>query len=370
MKYFLEKYWWAGEIGLLVLCFRFPDLFPLFIFIGIILFTQSKQGKALFDISSWDNDDISIKKEKPSRDETKKEPLRQNQSFSHSPMNNTPNKMSFDPKGFSPSIIIVALIGFLALSIMMDGVVSIPAGSTGVVFDKLSKEVKKETLPSGINFKIPFFQEVTVISTRIQEYKVNPQKNSIQPLTKDTQSLDVELTVQYFIDKDQAPQLFEKIKGDYENKVRAGVEAVVLEVILQYSSAELSAPENRKKAQEEIKSLLTTKYNENFITLHDVLITKIIFSEKYMDAIEQKQITEQNIQKAENEKKEAEVRKKITIVNAEAEAESIKLKGEALSNAPEIIQLEFVEKMAPDINWGILPDGAIPMINTSDLQKK
>ena len=104
--------------------------------------------------------------------------------------------------------------------------------------------------------------------------------------------------------------------------------------------------------------------------LEDILIRDVKFSGKYLESIEQEQVAKVKIKTAENEKKEAEVRKQITIVKAEAEAKALELKGEALSKNPEIIQLQFVEKMAADINWGILPDGAVPLINPSDLQKK
>jgi regulator of protease activity HflC (stomatin/prohibitin superfamily) len=56
------------------------------------------------------------------------------------------------------------------------------------------------------------------------------------------------------------------------------------------------------------------------------LVRNIKFSDIYLNSIEEKQIAEQKIQKAEFEKKEAIIRKEKTIIEAEAEAEAIKLK--------------------------------------------
>jgi len=60
------------------------------------------------------------------------------------------------------------------------------------------------------------------------------------------------------------------------------------------------------------------------------------------------------------------------IINAQAEAEknkieaggeaaAITLKQNALAQNPLIIQYEFVQKLSPNITWGILPDGVVPI---------
>jgi len=53
--------------------------------------------------------------------------------------------------------------------------------------------------------------------------------------------------------------------------------------------------------------------------------------------------------------------------DAQAEAEQIKIKGEALKLYPQIIQLEFIQKMAPNINWGILPEGVLPFLDLAKI---
>ena len=347
-------------------------------FLGMILFLFSKTGKDIFndisDLEQWEqgsgnNADkkISITK-KPEISEKKTEISHINNTnipfFKN--MNNKNNK-----NGFSPTMIFAGIFGFIILSIVSDGVVSIPAGSTGVVFDKFSGGVKEETLPSGISLKLPFIQKVTIINTRLQEETINSNRNPISALTKDGQKVNVEVTVQYIINRKDASKLYEEIGMDYKSKVvTAGVRSIVREVITGFNSTELFSNEARKKAKGEMRADLEKNYKANYIELKDVLIRDVKFSEKYLDSIEEKKVAEQQIQKAEFEQKEAEVRKEIKIIQAQGEAEAIKLKGAALKGSPEIIQLSFVEKMAPNINWGILPDGAIPMINPESLGKK
>ena len=264
----------------------------------------------------------------------------------------------------------VGLLGLIIFSVIADGVVSIPAGHTGVVFSKISGGIQSQTLNPGINFKIPFLETVTQLDTRIQEQTINSKKDPIEALTKDGQTVGIDITVQYKITPENAPKIVQEIGLDYENKViTPGVRSVVREVITGYDSTELFSQDSRTKAELEILTQLTENYANKFITLEDTLVRDVKFSEKYLDAIEEKKIAEQQIQKSEFERQNAEVQKEKKIIEAQAEAESIRLTGEALNASPEVIQLQFVEKMAPQISWGILPDGAIPMMNISDMQK-
>jgi hypothetical protein len=52
----------------------------------------------------------------------------------------------------------------------------------------------------------------------------------------------------------------------------------------------------------------------------------------------------------------------------EGDAEAIRLRGETLRANPQVIQYQFVEKMAPNIKWGVLPSGSIPLLDLSQLQ--
>ena len=74
-------------------------------------------------------------------------------------------------------------------------------------------------------------------------------------------------------------------------------------------------------------------------------------------------MAEQRIQKAEYQRLEAEKLKEKKIIEAQADAEAIRLKGISLRNYPQVIEFEFVQKMADDINWGVLPDSILPMLN-------
>jgi len=54
-------------------------------------------------------------------------------------------------------------------------------------------------------------------------------------------------------------------------------------------------------------------------------------------------------------------------MTAEADARSIDIRQAVLSKNPTIIQWEFVQKLAPNIQWGILPQNAVPLLNMQNL---
>lgn len=54
-------------------------------------------------------------------------------------------------------------------------------------------------------------------------------------------------------------------------------------------------------------------------------------------------------------------------IEAAGEAEAITLKQAAIAKNPLIIQYEFVQKLSPNINWGVLPDSVVPFLDANQL---
>ncbi len=272
--------------------------------------------------------------------------------------------------------IIISLLIVLATFIVIDGLVSVPAGHVAVIYDR-GRGVLDEELPPGLHLKIPFWQTSIVMETRLQEYTMSiaPGEGAyyyadpISSLTEDGQQVDVDATIWYYIDNQKASDIYQDIGLNYEEKViRPDVRRVIREAVTDYSSKSLYNLETREQLSADIRERLTASYATKNIILDDVLIRNIRFSEVYLDAIEQKQVEQQKIEKAEYERQQAEIIKQKKIIEAEAEAEAIKIRGEALRENPEIIELNFVEKMAPNINWGILPDNTIPLLDLKSIQ--
>lgn len=255
--------------------------------------------------------------------------------------------------------------------LVIDGFTSIPAGSVGVIYDR-GRGVLPTSLPEGLHLKIPFWQVIEKMDTRLQAYTMsidpdegeNYDDDSIESLTKDGQKVHADITIQFRINGNDAAWIYQNIGLDYGTKViRPGIRNVARDVITGYDSTQLFTQQTRTEAQEKMRTELETLYAVNKVELQNVLLRNIAFSDIYLQAIEDKQVAQQRIQKAEYERQEAEKVKERKIIEAEAEAEAIRLKGETLRANPQVIQFEFVQKMSSNINWGVLPSDILPLVD-------
>ena len=332
---------------------------PIIIFSLIYLFSQKKN----FLKENFDNlkKSVNSNKTKAKSQAIDYDKLFKNNLFSN--FNNMP-KLKF-------SHIISGIIILIIAFVVIDGLVSVPAGHVAVIYDR-GRGVVEEELPEGLHLKVPFWQTATIMETRLQAYTMSIATSegeiygddAIEALTKDGQKVNVDVTVQYRIAPEDASYIYQKVGLDYKDKIiRPEVRSIIREVVTGYESKSLFDIEPRQKAAKQMEDSLKERYASKKVVLESLLLRNIQFSASYINAIEEKQIAEQKIQKAEYERQEAEKIKEKKIIEAQAEAEAIRLKGETLKQNPQVIQFEFVQKMAPNIDWGIMPDNIVPLVD-------
>jgi regulator of protease activity HflC (stomatin/prohibitin superfamily) len=120
-------------------------------------------------------------------------------------------------------------------------------------------------------------------------------------------------------------------------------------------------------------------FEKNGIKLTAFLLRNVTFSDEYAQSIEQKQIAQQNAERAkflvQLESQEAErvrVQAKgladaaisratgdaeAQVIRAKSEAQALTLVSEALKDNPSLLTFRYIEKLAPTINTIILPSG-------------
>lgn len=272
-------------------------------------------------------------------------------------------RVSTKAKTFIIGTIIVVLI-------ILDGLVSVPPGHVGIIYDR-GRGVLASELPEGLHLKIPFWQVSYLTDVRTQEYTMSVaagegavySDDSMTAPTSDGQTVWVDATVLFHVDRTMAAELFQEVGPDYVQKiVRPIARSQIRGQIAKYTAIDVYA-KKRDEAEAQIDEKIKELYAEKDVVLEKLLLRHIAFSDQYASAIEEKQVAEQRIQKAEYQKLEAAELKQKIIIEAEAEAEAISLKGKSLRLNPQVIQFEFVQKMAPDISWGIMPDSIVPLIN-------
>ncbi|MBQ6789093.1 MAG: prohibitin family protein [Clostridia bacterium] len=239
---------------------------------------------------------------------------------------------------FKFSIIIIAVLVILAGIVITSAVAIVPAGCSGVVltFGKASDNVMSE----GLNFKVPFMQEVVIISNKIQKQEVEAAA-----VSKDLQTVSSNIAVNYRVLGSSSASIYKNIGRDYETIILLpAVQESMKSVSAKYTAEELITL--RAQVGEEIKSTLVEKVEEYGIHVEKFNIVNFDFSEEFNDAIEAKQVAEQNLIKTKTEQEQA-------LVIAEAQAEVIRKKAQAQADAnkllsesltPEVVEYEKIQK--------------------------
>lgn len=248
------------------------------------------------------------------------------------------------------NIIIVAAAVLLAVFVLANCFTIVGAGHTGVVVT-LGK-VNDGVLQEGIHFKAPFVQKIVKIDNRIVKLEVNTEAFS-----KDLQTVVTTLAINYRVDTSKSYSIYKNIGSNYEAVLVVPAVNEVLKATTALYTAEESVT-NRSLISDGLIEGLNDKLNNIGLFVTDVNIINFDFSEAFINAIEEKQVAQQKLLKAETEKQTA-------ITNAEAEAETTRIKAQAEADAnnkikaslsEEVIRSKFYEK------W----DGNLPQAMGSD----
>ena len=232
-------------------------------------------------------------------------------------MDNVTNVNLKNPK--MKKLIIAAVILVLAAIIGFSSITIVDAGHTGVVVT-LGK-VNEGVLQEGIHAKIPFVQNVVMIDNRIQKLEVQTEAFS-----KDLQSVDTTLAINYRVDTSKSYSIYKNIGANYEDVLVTPAVNEVLKAITATYTAEETVT-NRALISDGLVTGLNEKLNSIGLYVTDVNIIDFDFSEAFITAIEEKQVAQQQLLKAETEKKTA-----ITNAEADAEAAKVRAQGEAEAN--------------------------------------
>lgn len=257
-----------------------------------------------------------------------------------------------------------ALIIGILVAVLSSAFVVVPAGNVGVVFN-IFTGVQRNSLSPGVHFVLPFVQQVTVMNTREQAIDFG-DTDAIEALSQEGLQIVTDATIRFKIASVEAPIIFETLGTDYEGTlIRPIVRSVIRDAIAGYNAADLISTK-RTEAQQQIVDELTENLSTSNIVLEDALLRDIRIPELITRAIEEKQAAEQQVQVEANRREqsriaaeraviEAQGQRDAAIARAEGEAQALTLRGEAIRENPEIIQLEVAQKLAPSLQTIMLP---------------
>jgi regulator of protease activity HflC (stomatin/prohibitin superfamily) len=301
-------------------------------------------------------------------------------------------------KGLGSTVIILVVVA-LVLTTAGAGMVFLQANEYGVVISAFQPNgYRTQALGPGLHWIVPFVESVQKYSVARQTYTMSSMSSegavqgddSIQARTKDGQQIFIDASVIYSADPSQLIQLHINWQNRYEeNVVRPVSRAAIRNAVSQFGVEELVSTK-RGELELAIRSEIEIKLKENNIIMSDFLLRNIRFSDEYAAAVEQKQVAEQQAQQAkfvvESKKQEAEQARQTAqgqadaavitakgaaesqIIQAEAQAKANDLIGQSLQANPEILQYQYILKLAPGVQTIFIPSGnqfILPLPNTT-----
>ena len=239
-------------------------------------------------------------------------------------------------------ILVLVVVGFMSVTVIEEGYV-------GVKY-RLGKIVSTD-LTAGLNLKIPFIETVREVDVKEQMYEMNTNA-----YTKDTQTVEnLNVKLNYRYDNAQVGDLIRTVGiGNVETKlIVPQLQSTMKNAIGQVRAEDLV--QNRSSVQETIEDTLRESLSVNGIIVISFAIENIDFEDGFEETIRAKVAAEQQALTMQNKTKEKEELAKQQVIEAQALADSERIKAEAqsyaieiiqkqLSQSPEYIQLQQVEK--------------------------
>jgi regulator of protease activity HflC (stomatin/prohibitin superfamily) len=290
-------------------------------------------------------------------------------------------------KGLSSTVVLVFGIA-IVLSILAAGLVFIEPNERGVVISPYGFRAPLGYLPEamtpGLRWIVPG-ERVQIYNISRKTYTMSavaqegqaPGDDSIRARTKDGQEVFVDASIIYAVDTKNVMQLHINWQDRYEDSVvRPTARNAIRDAVSQYGVEEIVSTK-RAELEELITESIAEKLTQNDLVLVDFLLRDIHFSDEYAAAVEQKQIAEQQAQQAklvvEQKKQEAEQARQVAQGQADAaviaakgaaEARLIQADAEAKANqllaaslTPELVQYQYILKLAPGVQTIFVPSG-------------
>ncbi len=299
-------------------------------------------------------------------------------------------------KGMTTGLVL-SLVLALILNSVSAGLVFIEPQERGVVISAIQKGVRPDALQPGLKWVVPYFENVVKYSISRQTYTMSiaPAEgeiqgdDSVEARTSDGQVVLIDASIIFAIDPTQVVDVHIKWQDQYVNNlVRPQARGVIRDGVSQFGVEEVYSVK-RAELTEELNQAMAAKLEEGGLLLVDFVLRNITFSDEYAASVEQKQIAEQKAQEAafvvDQRRQEAEQARQTAegqadaaviasegkakaiviqaeadaearLIQAQAEAEALALLAAAIEENPDILTLEYIQKLAPGIQVMLVPN--------------
>ncbi|KAG8428239.1 Prohibitin-1, subunit of the prohibitin complex (Phb1p-Phb2p) [Metarhizium acridum] len=241
--------------------------------------------------------------------------------------------------------------------LVSQSIFDVKGGTRAVIFDRLSG-VKEDVINEGTHFLVPWLQRSVIFDVRTK-----PRNIATTTGSKDLQMVSLTLRVLHRPNVKALPKIYQvqspttsrfsiddmltvcrNLGVDYDERVLPSIGNEVLKAIVaQFDAAELIT--QREAVSQKIRTELTRRAAEFNIALEDVSITHMTFGREFTKAVEQKQIAQQDAERARFIVEKAEQERQANVIRAEGEAESAETISKAIAkNGDGLVQIRRLKR--------------------------
>ncbi|MBD1821755.1 prohibitin family protein [Cyanobacteria bacterium FACHB-DQ100] len=228
------------------------------------------------------------------------------------------------------------ILVLLCLALLSSFFAIVNAGERGVLMR--FGAVQEIVLSEGIHPILPIVYTVEKLSVRVQSQEISAEASS-----RDLQDVYADVALNWHIVPTEVHRLYQQIgnkQAVIERIISPAVEEVLKAVMAKYTAEAIITERGTVKA--EVDQALTERLQPYHIAVDDLSLVHIKFSERFREAVEAKQVAEQEAKQAE-----------FVALKAAKEAEAIsnRARGEAVAQqllreslTPELLQRQAIEK--------------------------
>ena len=284
---------------------------------------------------------------------------------------------------------VVGFAGGIVLFIVSSGILIVQPARAAVIVNVLSGELETPARAPGTSIIIPGLQEYIIYPTDQREYTMSgissegrlQGNDAVEALTVDGQEIRLDITVLYRIVRNDVNQIHLNWQNRYESDfIRPTVRAVARDVVSQFQAEAIYGLE-REALGGRISDTVSQRMQGQGLTLTSLLVRQIEFNDAFADSIEEKQIEEQKLQRARTEaervrteasgqadaaEEAARGRANARLIEAEAEAEALRVISDQIAANPNLIQYLYVANLSDNVAFALLPSDSPFIFNVDD----
>lgn len=261
---------------------------------------------------------------------------------------------------FKPAVLFVPILLLFILLVFLTCFTSVPTGYVGIrtKFGKADQDVVQE----GLNMKIPMIERIVLMDCRTQKAEVDCSTAS-----RDLQEVTLRVAVNYNVSVENAYNIYKNIGVNYESiMISPSILESVKSVTAQYTAEELIT--KRSEVSDKMQETLKEKIESRGFSIVDFNITDLDFSAAYNQAIEKKQVAEQEAKQAQYELEKSKIENEKKIAEAEANAKVMQVQDSSTTeNALKLKELEikknFIEKWNGVLPSTVTGDSVVPFLD-------